>query len=365
MRAAPERRSAREPSRLLAIDPASGAYGDGSAVGLPSLLRRGDLVVVNDAATLPSAFVGSTSRGEPIEARLTAPIDDDGAALVVLFGDGDHRTPTEDRPLAPRLFVGDTQRFGGRLFADVVAPLSRRLARVRFRTARTASPAYPEGDPNAFRAALFAAVYAAGRPVQYAHVPRALALWDVQTAYASVPWAVEAPSAGFFVSASTLRELARRGVDVAFVTHAAGLSTTGDLALDQALLPLPERSRIPERTAEAIARAKRAGGRVVGVGTTVVRALEGAADASGRVVAGERIVALRLSREETPRIVDGLVTGMHAPGTSHRALLEAFAPPALLDAAYAHAAEAGYLAHEFGDGAVILPGLVAPRIVAA
>jgi S-adenosylmethionine:tRNA ribosyltransferase-isomerase len=153
-----------------------------------------------------------------------------------------------------------------------------------------------------------------------------------------------------------LDAFARRGVALARITHAAGLSATGDPALDRAL-PLPERFRVPEETVLAIDSATRVGGRVVAIGTTVVRALEGAALlGGGHLAAREGVTDLVVGPGFVPAIVDGLVTGLHERGASHFALLGAFADRALLERAYAHAEREGYLCHEFGDSSLLLPG---------
>jgi S-adenosylmethionine:tRNA ribosyltransferase-isomerase len=165
---------------------------------------------------------------------------------------------------------------------------------------------------------------------------------------------VEAPSAGLPLAAETLLALRRRGVTVATLTHAAGLSATGDPALDAAL-PLPERYELPATTLEAVRAAHTAGGRVVAVGTTVVRALEGAA-AAGRLAPGPGETDLRIRPGFRPRVVDGLLTGLHEAGSSHLDLLTAFVARPLLDAAYGHAATSGYLGHEHGDVSLILCG---------
>jgi S-adenosylmethionine:tRNA ribosyltransferase-isomerase len=191
--------------------------------------------------------------------------------------------------------------------------------------------------------------------VQYAYVEGPLELWHVQTRYASRPWCAELPSAGRPLAWSLLLALLRKGVALGSLTHAAGLSSTGDPALD-ALLPMPERFEIPEETAEAIRAAKSSGGRVVAVGTTVTRALEGsAAQHGGEVEPGAGVTDLVLRAGFRPRVVDGLLSGMHEPEASHYRLLEAFAPPEVLATAHAHAEASGYLAHEFGDSTLILP----------
>ena len=203
---------------------------------------------------------------------------------------------------------------------------------------------------------LWPALYRHGRPVQYAYTAAPLELWHTQTSYGARPWSVEAPSAGRPLTPSLLAAVSRRGVALATLTHAAGLSSTGDAALDRAL-PLPERSDVPATTVAAVEAARARGGRVVAVGTTVVRALEGRARAHAhgrRLVAGVGWTDLRIGAGFAPALVDGILTGMHEPEASHFALLEAFAPRAVLAEAHAHAEERGYLAHEFGDSMLIL-----------
>ena len=329
---------ARGEARLLRIDPCRRRFADGRIVELPGSLRPGDLLVLNDAATVP-ASLGASAHGSRIEVRLAGE-EAPGEHRAVLFGEGDWRTPTERRPPPPVLAPGERLVFGDDLAAEIVArsPISPRLVRLRFEPGRTP---------------LIARLFAHGRPVQYSHVAAPFALWDVQTAYGSRPWAVEPPSAGLSIPAATLIELRRRGVRLAALTHAAGLSATGDPELDAAL-PLPERYDIPEETVAAVGETRRAGGRVVAVGTTVVRALEGATLAAGRLVAGPGVTDLRIGPDFRPRVVDGLLTGLHEEGSSHLRLLAAFVAPPLLDAAYAHAAAAGYTGHELGDSSLVL-----------
>jgi S-adenosylmethionine:tRNA ribosyltransferase-isomerase len=327
--------------RLLHVDPRRGHLRDARVGDLPELLHAGDLLVVNDGATLPASLRGLTGSGEPVEARI---FDGSGGSRfrALLFGAGDSRTRTEDRPAPPPLAAGATITFGADLAASIeaVSPASPRLVDLVFREQGTA---------------LWSALYRHGRPVQYAYVEAPLELWHVQTRYASRPWCAELPSAGRPLTWSLLLALLRKGVTLASLTHAAGLSSTGDPALD-ALLPMPERFEIPEETTEAIRAAKASGGRVVAVGTTVTRALEGSAQQHGGEVApGTGVTELVLRAGFRPLVVDGLLSGMHEPEASHYHLLEAFAPPEVLARAHAHAEARGYLAHEFGDSTLILP----------
>jgi S-adenosylmethionine:tRNA ribosyltransferase-isomerase len=351
-------RDERGRTRLLIVDPRSGRRADALARDLPDWLGAGDLLIVNDAATLPASLRGRGARAEAVredrresevEIRLTGL--GDATWRAVLFGAGDWRTPTEHRPPPPTLAVGDRVIFEGGLTGtvEVVSPISPRLVELRFDR---------EG------AALWAALYRAGRPVQYAYLREPLALWSVQTVFAGRPWAAEMPSAGRPLDWETLLTLRRRGVEVAAVTHAAGLSSTGDPTLDAAL-PLPERFEIPAASVEAIARARARGGRIIAVGTTVVRALEGCVRARGELSAGAGETDLVLGPGFAPRVVDGIVTGMHGPGESHFELLNAFADRDGLRAAFEQAAAAGYLAHEFGDATLILPGALPPVMQAA
>jgi S-adenosylmethionine:tRNA ribosyltransferase-isomerase len=157
------------------------------------------------------------------------------------------------------------------------------------------------------------------------------------------------PSAGRPIRAATLRRLREAGAEVVTLTEAAGVSSTGDPSIDDAL-SLPERYAIPEQTARAVREARR----VIAVGTSVTRALEGCYASFGEVRGVDAIADLRISPRTTLHVVDALLTGMHEPGTSHYDLMQAFAGDSLLARADAHASERGYLGHEFGDGTLIM-----------
>ena len=327
---------ARTASRLLAWS------GDARADAQPfaslgEVLREGDLVVVNDGGTLPASLAGKDARGRALEARLLSAPNAEGLANAVLFGAGDWRTKTEDRPAPPPVAPGATLTFGdaGTLRAEVVALLDHpRLVTLRF-----------VGE----RADVASALYREGRPIQYAYLAAPLALWDVQNVYSGPPVSAELPSAGYAITFSLLEALAARGIRVVALTHAAGISSTGDAALD-ARLPLPERYSIPEATLEAVRETHARGGRVVAVGTSVVRALESAALPNAPA---EGITSLRIDRRHRLALVDAIVTGVHAPGESHYDLLEAFVGRAELDRAFARAEELGLLSHEFGDAMLL------------
>ena len=211
------------PSRkLLAVD-ASGAIQHLCRADLATLFRPGDLVVANDAATLPASLLGEHQpTGYHIEIRLAAFVRaaDTTRFVAVAFGAGDHHTVTESRPMPPALMAGDRLLLG-----PLVAVVERLLDHPRLLELRF------HGDPPE----IFAGLARHGKPIQYAHVPAPLALWDVWTNLAAKPFAFEAPSAGFALDWQTLTAWRRRGIELATITHAAGISSTGDPDLDEQL----------------------------------------------------------------------------------------------------------------------------------
>ncbi len=339
--------------RLLVVGGNGGDGEDGEGAPaitwfreLPRLLRAGDLLVVNDAATLPGSLHGVTAEGEAIELRLVSP-PEGGRLRGVLLGAGDYRVRTEHRARPPELAIGARIFFAGGALATVVLARQGRLVELLALT--DPDPALdPDPDPDpAAGDALWQALYDHGAPVQYAHRAERLPLWSVQTAYAARPWAAEMPSAGRPLTWQILDELRGAGVGLARLTHAAGLSATGDPALDAAL-PWPERYELSEETARAIAACRAGGGRVIAAGTTAVRALE---VSGGRAGAG--LATLRLGPATPLSVVDAVVSGLHVPGESHFELLAAFAPEGELRAALELAAARRLSSHELGDACLV------------
>jgi S-adenosylmethionine:tRNA ribosyltransferase-isomerase len=332
---------ARAAARLLVVKE-SGEIEHYARDRLAELLDPGDLLVANDAATIPASLRGIHQRtGSEIEIRLagrpTLRGDDVHRFVAVVFGAGDWHTPTELRPAPPPLLPGDRLRLGP-LRARVTGSLDHpRLVGLDF-----------EGDAGQ----VWAGIAAHGRPIQYAHVPEPLALWDVWTPLATRPVAFEPPSAGFGLRWATLARLRERDIGFATLTHAAGISSTGDPVLD-ARLPLDEPYCIPVRTARAVRRARRQGRRVIAVGTTVVRALEHAALATGEVRAGAGTATGRVAAGTALRAADGVLTGLHEPWTSHWELLRAFADDSMLARMAEELDREGYRRHEFGDSVLL------------
>jgi S-adenosylmethionine:tRNA ribosyltransferase-isomerase len=332
----------RPPDARLLVVGTDGAIAHRPRAAFAALLRKGDLVVANDAATIPASLSGiHVPTGGVVELRLAArrtlAADAVTEFTAVVFGAGDFRTPTEHRPLPPPLAPGDALQLGS-LHATVTRLLGHpRLIDVRF-------------DHSA--AEVWEGLARHGRPIQYAYVPELLANWDTWTAIAHQPVAFEPPSAGFVLDWALLADLRARGIGFAAVTHAAGISSTGDADLD-ALLPLDEAYDIPPQTARLI-RETRTRGRIIAIGTTVVRALEHAARRDGTVRPGPGVATGRIGPGTPLRVVDAILSGTHEPGTSHYDLLRAFQDDEVLRRVDEEEDARGYRTHEFGDSVFLV-----------
>ncbi|WP_419248381.1 S-adenosylmethionine:tRNA ribosyltransferase-isomerase [Streptomyces virginiae] len=302
---------------------------------LPGLLRAGDVLVVNTSATLAAA-VDARLGGEDLVVHFSTR-GDDGRWAVEL------RTPVGD---------GTTRRrAGGPAGAVPALPGGHRLTLEeplaagadRLWWARP-SPA-ADGVPALLRAF--------GRPIRYAYTERDQPLAAYQTVF-SVPAAdgsgsAEMPSAGRPFTAELVARLVSRGVQFApLVLH------TGVASQEAHEPPYPERYEVSATTAGLVNAARAAGGRVIAVGTTAVRALESAADARGRVRPAAGWTDLVVTPERGVRVVDGLLTGLHEPEASHLLMLEAVAGRAAVRLGYAEARARLCLWHEFGDVHLLL-----------
>lgn len=331
-------------TKLLVINNESGTHSHAFFNELGHYLNEGDVLVANNAATIPASFQGS-ARGKPIELRLAANLEPNEKTprrwLAVLFGEGSWKTPTERRAAAPLVSPGDT--------IELAKGLSARIEQVRSENNRLVEVSWRCDLRDLWRL-----LYRAGRPVQYSYLKEDLKLWDTQTLFATRPVAVEAPSAAFPLTWNQLFKLNSAGVKLVSLTHAAGLSSTGDPSLDR-LLPFDENYSIPSQTAAAINDALANGKRIIAIGTTVVRALESAFDVNtGHIEAKNGVTSLKLSAARKKQVVTSLITGLHEPGASHLELLSSFAPSAVIESAYADAIKRNYLWHEYGDACLIL-----------
>jgi S-adenosylmethionine:tRNA ribosyltransferase-isomerase len=308
-----------------------------------NFLHADDLVIANDAATLPASRTGiHQPTRKPIEVRLAGrpsldPLDVNRFSAVV-FGEGDFHMRTEERPAPPPLQSGDKLVLGS-LRATVEKVLGHpRLVALHF--AGTADEVWSGLASN-------------GKPIQYSHLQSSLELWDVWTKIAGPPVAFEPPSAGFVLDWHVLAAIREHKARFATITHAAGISSTGDEDLDR-LLPFDEPYHIPLSTAKAVEATRQRGGRVIAVGTTVVRALEDAVTEDGQLRTGDGVATQRIGPATQLRVVDAILSGTHERGTSHYELLRAFLEDSTLERATAELDARGYRTHEFGDSVLIL-----------
>ena len=337
----PVEREAREPAevrakgrddvRLMVARRREGTVIHRRFTDIVEVLAPGDLVVLNTSGTVAAALAATRGDGTELRAHLSTALPE-GRWLVELrlpagigsrpFSDG-RAGDTFSLPGGGALrLVRPWEPAGHRLWvAELDLPLP--------------APAY---------------LAAHGAPVRYSHVRRPWPLTAYRTVYATEDGSAEMPSAGRAFTPEIVTALVARGVGVAPVVLHSGVSSP-----EAHEAPAPERFRVPPHTARWLNATREGGGRVVAVGTTVVRALETVADAAGRARPGEGWTELVIGPERGVRLVDGLLTGWHEPEASHLKLLEAVAGGELLDRCYREARAHGYLWHEFGDLCLLLP----------
>ncbi|GAA1124053.1 S-adenosylmethionine:tRNA ribosyltransferase-isomerase [Kitasatospora arboriphila] len=301
---------------------------------LPDLLRPGDLLVVNNSATLPAALTGALPDGTEVAVHLSsAQPDPRGHHLVEL------RRPTAQatapwEPGASPARPGLRVTLPGGAVAELTAPFTPRLWHARLTL---------PGELTGYLARH-------GRAVRYGYVDRDWPIEAYQTVFAAVPGSSEMPSAARPFTTETVARLVSRGILVAPITLHTGVASP-----EAHEAPYAERYSVPESTARLVNHVRTGGGRVIAVGTTAVRALESAADRDGQVHAADGWTDLVITPERGVRAVDGLLTGLHEPRASHLLMLEAVAGRPLLTRCYAEALDQRYLWHEFGDVNLLLP----------
>jgi S-adenosylmethionine:tRNA ribosyltransferase-isomerase len=326
----PEARGlARDDVRLLVSRP--GAEPDHARFrDLPEILDAGDLLVINTSATLPASLDAVRPDGSVVELHLSTPLP---AGLWVV----ELRQPAEPGTLPFRTDVTGETLFvpgGGRVELLARYPRSGRL---------WVSVLHLPSDLEEYLAAH-------GRPIRYGHVDHDWPLAAYQTVYANEPGSAEMPSAGRAFTTDLITALVARGIGVSPIVLHAGVGS-----LETGELPTPEPFRVPATTAARVNATRANGGRVIAVGTTVVRALETVADVGGVAHPGEGWTEVIITAERGVRVVDGLLTGWHEPAASHLLMLEAVAGRQMLDDAYQAALAGRYLWHEFGDLHLLLP----------
>jgi S-adenosylmethionine:tRNA ribosyltransferase-isomerase len=322
----------RDDVRLLVAHRSGGRLEHARFRDLPDYLAEGDLLVVNTSATLPAALPAERSGGEPVELHLSTPVPDAAPE------DGQLRYVVElrrDRAPLSGARAGERLTLPAGASAELLSPY---LGGERLWVAEL-HLLHPLIDYLSLH----------GRPISYPYVRGERPLADYQTAFATLPGSAEMPSAGRPFTPELVTALVARGVAIAPITLHTGVSS-----LELGERPYPEWCRVPVSTARLVNATQRWGRRVIAVGTTVVRALESAAEADGEVAAGEGWTELVITPETGVRAVGGLITGWHDPDASHLDVLEAIGGPDLIARSYRVASERGYLWHEFGDVSLIL-----------
>ncbi len=294
---------------------------------LPRFLRNGDLVVVNDSATIGASL---HARGEA--GRFLLNVSTRYSAKIWLV----EPRWASDRPGPLPLRPGDH-------------------ARACDQDVRFIAP-YPEVERLWFvEGDLAGAMTRCGEPIRYGYVDRAQPLSAYQSIFATAPGSAEMPSAARPFTPAIVGALRDAGVGIATIRLHTGVSSieVGEPNVEDHPIP-PEPFRVPDATADAVNATHEAGGRVIAIGTTVVRALE-SAWRDGEVRATQGFTRVVIHPDRGVHVVDGLLTGFHDPGASHLAMLYAVAGKQLVRSGYAEAVRGRYLWHEFGDSHLLLP----------
>jgi len=331
-RTPPEARGvARDEVKLMVAHRESGAIEHRRFRALPELLNRGDLLVINTSGTLPAAVPAQRPDGGALKLHVSTRAPGLGAEFrIVELRSGDGGRPERGR-------AGERLALAGGAGVELVAPYA---AGARLHLARFAE----------LGGSLEEYLSRHGQPIRYGYVERSWPLQSYQNVYAQEPGSAEMPSAGRPFTAELITRLVANGVLMAPVTLHTGVSSP-----ERHEPPCPEFYEVPRSTVTVLEAVRREGGRVIAVGTTVVRALESAAEIDRRVQAARGWTNLVIGAERHLRAVDGLITGWHEPEASHLQMLAAVAGPSLLRSSYEAALDHGYLWHEFGDSHLILP----------
>lgn len=339
----------------MIVDRAAGTWRDDVIASLPSLFARGDVMAVNDTRVFPARLVGRRDpSGGGVECFLLSRLENgDWDALV---------SPGKHLGVGARAIFDDAVRAPGiALQMEVISRGDRGRRVVRFEsTAETTSGVVSAGISPETTPDVVSAIDALGHVPLPPYIKRADTVADrerYQTVYARVRGSIAAPTAGLHFDQPLLDALGAAGVSRAGVTLHVGYGTFKPVKVDRVEDHAvdPEPYEIPESAAAAIRDARRAGRRVIAVGTTTTRALEhAAATHDGAVVAGPGTADNFLYPGYRFRVIDALVTNFHLPQSSLLMLVAAFGGTDLVLAAYRDAVERGYRFYSYGDAMVIL-----------
>jgi S-adenosylmethionine:tRNA ribosyltransferase-isomerase len=325
----------REASRMLVVDRRANAFADKQFVDLPSYLKRGDVLVLNNTEVFPARLFGISETGAKIEIFLVREMDKG-------------HWETLARP-AKRLSVGKRITFGeGRgtpLNAEVTEKAADGKVYIRFERidnfdrvldeiGKTPLPPYIKREGTAIDA----------DRKRY------------QTVFAKNRGAIAAPTAGLHFTADILAGIASLGVTVAEVTLHVGYGTFEPVRVDDLAghIVSPERYKIDLETAGTLNRARSDGRRIVAVGTTTARALETNLSRSEGFTAGAHIADLTITPGYEFKAIDALLTNFHLPQSSLLVLTSTFGGHRLIMSAYRHAVDAEYRFYSYGDCMLIV-----------
>jgi len=324
----------RTASRLLVVRRATGEIIHSVFAELGNFLDPGDLLVLNDTKVFPARLLGTKDSGGKVEVLLIERFPDEGRSLWIAMADA-----------AKKPQVGSMLRFGADMTAEVIGDLGRGRYGLEF---------HHDGDFDAQLEAL-------GEPPLPPYVRRTRDTASVdreryQTVYAANGGAVAAPTAGFHFTPELLAALGAKGIDHTLLTLHVGPGTFQPVRVTgiENHRMEGERYSLSVASAEKINRTKRAGHRVVAVGSTSTRTLEWIARQQGAVVADEGIARLYLRPGDKFSVLDALITNFHLPGSTPLILVAAFAGLDLVRRAYREAIERQYRFYSYGDAMLIL-----------
>jgi S-adenosylmethionine:tRNA ribosyltransferase-isomerase len=324
----PEARELRRDHVRLLVSPGLGEPIHSRFDELPRMLRAGDLLVVNTSATIPAALDGCRPNGEQVVVHLSTELPAGLWLVEVRRPVGDTTAPLVlDEPEVVALRDGGT--------AELVA---RHAGSQRLWVATLAL-----GRP------VLDYLAAHGRPIRYGYVPDEWPIDAYRSVFSVEPGSAEMPSASRPFTTEVVTDLVRRGISIAPLLLHTGVSSA-----ELGEPPYPERYRVSRPTAALVNETRANGGRVIAVGTTVVRALATVTDDLDRVHPGEGWTERFVTPDEPTSVVDGLITGWHEPEATHLLMLQAIAGTEIVATAYRAAIESGYLWHEFGDVHLLL-----------
>lgn len=321
----------RDASRMLVIDRHTGKFTDHMFAELPSFVRAGDVIVVNNTKVFPARIIGRSDTGARIEAFLVNENSDGNWDVLA-------------RP-ARRLRVGKRIIFDDAMSAEVIQMLPDGKVRLRFDL---------KGD-------LFEILDQIGLTPLPPYIRRDRAAIDTdreryQTVYAKERGAIAAPTAGLHFTPEIFELLTDAGAEIAEITLHVGYGTFEPVRADDLAehRVSPETYNISERTAESLDRARAEGRRIVAIGTTTTRALESAIEVTGRIRSGNGIADLTITPGYEFRVVNALLTNFHLPQSSLLVLTAAFGGHEAIMDAYDHAVRSKYRFYSYGDCMLIV-----------